>query len=260
MNKFLALLCVIFVVGVQAAFAEMGTNWNATYYNSTDLSGAIVYTEMLGNGVDINWGAGSPDLSVQADNFSARFTSVQTFTDADYVFSITSDDGVRIYIDGVLVMDKFIPRVLTTDRFEHTFTAGVHSLTVEYVEFVDQAAIRVEWFIVGTEPPLEAPQGINDGRVNNLDLAAPVAVYCQSDELHIYAITSEGEGVLALIVSAEEIAAAAESPEATLIATGEGTGGEFELWWTAEGKLLLRAHELPPETGKLYDLVWDGCA
>lgn len=260
MRKFLALWGVIFVIGIQAASAETGTNWNATYYNSTDLSGTIIYTEILNSGVDINWGAGSPDLTVQADNFSARFTSVQIFADADYIFSVHSDDGVRIYIDGELVLNKFSPRILTTDRFNHTFSAGAHTLTVEYVEFVDQAAIRVEWFILGTEPPLAAPQGINDGRVNNLDLAAPVAIYCQSDALHIYAITPEGEGVLALIVNDEQIAAAAESLEAVLITTGEGTGGEFELWRTPEGKLLLRAHELPPETGKLYDLVWDGCA
>jgi hypothetical protein len=259
MRKIAALLVFVFALGVQAASAESGTNWNATYYNTNDLSGPVVHTEVLPSGINVNWGIGSPAPAVNADNFSARFTSVQSFSGGVYEFRISSDDGVRLYIDGVRVLDKFVGRVLTTDTFQQTLTAGTHSVTVEYVEFIDQAAIRLEWFILGTEPALTEPQGIADGRVNNLDLAAPVAVYCQSDALHIYAITPEGEGVLALIVTDEEIAAAAENTEATLITTGEGTGGEFELWRTAEGKLLLRAHELPPETGKLYDLVWDGC-
>jgi uncharacterized protein YgiM (DUF1202 family) len=46
----------------------------------------------------------------------------------------------------VLILDKFIGRVLTTDRVPQTLTPGSHSITVEYVEFVDQAALAVQWF------------------------------------------------------------------------------------------------------------------
>ncbi len=133
-----------------SAQADFGTNWNATYYNSTDLSGEVAYTEVLPNGININWGSGSPNPAVNVDNFSARFTSVQLFSGGTYEFVASSDDGIRVFIDGVLVLDRFIGRTLTTDRFQQTLTAGTHSLTVEYVEFIDQAAVQFQWFQIST--------------------------------------------------------------------------------------------------------------
>src|SRR5215216_2177391 len=144
----IAALLLLVMMPLLSVQAESGTNWNATYYNTNDLSGPVVYTEVLPSGINVNWGIGSPAPAVNADNFSARFTSVQNFSGGIYEFRISSDDGVRLYIDGVLVMDHFFARVLTTDTFQQTLTAGTHSLTVEYVEFIDQAAIQFQWFQV----------------------------------------------------------------------------------------------------------------
>lgn len=128
----------------------LGTGWTAQYFNNTTLAGGPVYTETLPTGINANWGTGSPNPLVPVDNFSARFTSVQLFTPGTYEFVVASDDGVRVYIDNVLVLDRFIGRVLTTDRFQQTLTAGSHSLTVEYVEFIDQAAVQFQWFLIST--------------------------------------------------------------------------------------------------------------
>jgi uncharacterized protein YgiM (DUF1202 family) len=154
-RKFLFLLAfgliLLLVIGSMISAdssQDFGTNWTASYYNSTDLTGAVVYTETLPNGININWGTGSPNGAVHTDNFSARFTSVQLFNAGTYEFVASSDDGIRVFIDGVLVLDRFIGRVLTTDRFQQTLTAGTHSLTVEYVEFIDQAAVQFQWFQV----------------------------------------------------------------------------------------------------------------
>src|SRR4051794_40495978 len=116
MHKWMMLVALLLVFcGVQIASADFGSNWNADYYNSTDLSGAVVFSETLPNGLNINWGTGSPNVAVNTDNFSARFTSTQTFDDGEYLFIASSDDGIRIYIDGELVLDQFIGRVLTTN-------------------------------------------------------------------------------------------------------------------------------------------------
>ena len=144
----LGVTLLLTLVPMFTALADFGTNWTATYYNSTDLTGNSVYTEILPNGINVNWGTGSPNPAVNVDNFSARFTSVQLFNQGTYEFVASSDDGIRVFIDGVLVLDRFIGRVLTTDRFQQTMTAGTHSLTVEYVEFVDQAAVQFQWFQV----------------------------------------------------------------------------------------------------------------
>ncbi len=155
----LAGLLLVLLVGSMISadsLQDFGTNWTATYYNSTDLSGSVVYTEVLPNGINVNWGTGSPNAAVHVDNFSARFTSVQLFNQGTYEFVASSDDGIRVFIDGVLVLDRFVGRVLTTDRFQQTLTAGTHSLEVDYVEFIDQAAVQFQWFQVsgGTTPGL----------------------------------------------------------------------------------------------------------
>ena len=164
----LTALALVLVVGTMISadsLQDFGTNWTASYYNSTDLTGSAVYTEVLPSGINVNWGTGSPNGAVHSDNFSARFTSVQLFNGGTYEFVVSSDDGVRVSIDGVLVLDRFIGRVLTTDRFQQTLTAGTHALTVEYVEFIDQAAVQFQWFQVsgGTTPGLTPGISITAG-------------------------------------------------------------------------------------------------
>ncbi len=161
MIMFTLLLALMPSVSVRADF---GTNWTATYYNSTDLSGPVVYTENLPNGINVNWGTGSPNPAVNVDNFSARFTSVQLFNAGTYEFIASSDDGIRVFIDGVLVLDRFIGRVLTTDRFQQTLTGGTHSLTVEYFEGIDQAAVQFQWVqVTGDTTPGVTPGVLGGG-------------------------------------------------------------------------------------------------
>jgi uncharacterized protein YraI len=139
------LLVITSVVLGQSGF---GTGWTAQYFNNTTLSGSPVFTETLGGGINFNWGTGSPNPLVPVDNFTARYTSVQLFAQGTYEFVASSDDGIRVYIDNVLVLDRFFGRVLTTDRFQQTLTAGSHSLTVEYLELIDQAIVQFQWLQV----------------------------------------------------------------------------------------------------------------
>jgi uncharacterized protein YraI len=152
----------------------LGTGWTVQYFNSTTLSGGPIYTETLPNGINFNWGTGSPNPLVPVDNFSARYTSVQLFTQGTYEFVAASDDGVRVFIDNVLVLDRFVGRVLTTDRFQQTLTAGSHSLTVEYLELIDQAALQFQWFLISAGVATVPPGG---GFATPFGTPAPTAVY-----------------------------------------------------------------------------------
>ena len=132
-------------VGALGVLADFGTNWTAQYFNNPTLAGTPVLTEAAPSGVNFNWGLGSPNPAIPPDNFSARFTSAQNFAGGTYEFVLTSDDGIRLIIDNVLVLDRFIARPLTTDRIQVQLTPGIHNLVVEYFEGIDQAAVQVQW-------------------------------------------------------------------------------------------------------------------
>ena len=156
--------CVAFVLlaTVIAQAQTTGTGWTAQYFNNTELLGSPVHSEALPAGINVDWGTGSPNAAVPVDNWSARFTSVQFFNQGTYEFVVTSDDGVRVSIDGIRVWDRWIGRTLTTDRFQQTLTAGTHTLTVEFLELVDRAAIQFQWFAISgfVTPGFGATPGI----------------------------------------------------------------------------------------------------
>jgi uncharacterized protein YraI len=150
----LALMIVgIFVVGFSTGQAlEFGTAWSGSFYNNTSFSGNVVATVNNINGLNFNW-PGQPNVNgivvsgVGENNFSARFGSSQTFSQATYQFSVTFDDNVRVLIDGQNVFEDFSGGPVKTRTFNRDMTAGVHTLTVDFVESTEAAVLQFQWFL-----------------------------------------------------------------------------------------------------------------
>jgi glucose/arabinose dehydrogenase len=84
-----------------------GDGLSATYFDNLDFTGPSV--SRIDPGVNFNWGLGSPAAGIGEDTFSARWTGqVQPRYSGDYTFFTTSDDGVRLYINDQLVIDRFV--------------------------------------------------------------------------------------------------------------------------------------------------------
>ena len=62
----------------------------------------------IDNAIDFDWGEGSPGAAVPADRFSARWTRTKTYTAGTYRFSVTGDDGIRVLVDGTLVLERVV--------------------------------------------------------------------------------------------------------------------------------------------------------
>ncbi|MDF3065844.1 MAG: hypothetical protein K0R38_1445 [Polyangiaceae bacterium] len=96
--------------------------------------------------IDFDWGNGSPDPSIGADTFSARWTGeIKADFAQTYTFRTTSDDGVRLTIDGVAVIDQFTDHGPTAHNGEIALTIGWHDIVVEYYENGGGAQLELGW-------------------------------------------------------------------------------------------------------------------
>ena len=82
------------------------TGWQGAYYTGTDLSGGPKFVR-TDRAVNFHWGDESPDTRLNTDEFSVRWTRVINFRGGVYRFSMTADDGARIWVDGELVLDAW---------------------------------------------------------------------------------------------------------------------------------------------------------
>ncbi|MGQ9791578.1 MAG: PA14 domain-containing protein [Armatimonadota bacterium] len=124
--------------------AEVPLNhWRADYYATKDLQGYL--TSRLETAIDYSYGNGSPDPALPGDGFSARWTGDWYFVPGTYRFTATTDDGMRILIDSVNVLDKWFSQSETTYTFERVLDAGVHRIVVEYFEEGGTATAKLDW-------------------------------------------------------------------------------------------------------------------
>ena len=97
--------------------------------------------------IDFDWGNGTPDASIGNDEFSIRWTGtlIPEFTET-YTFTATSDDGVRVFVDGTLVVDDWSVHAAREASGTIALTAGQSvPFVVEYYEAGGQAVIQVDW-------------------------------------------------------------------------------------------------------------------
>lgn len=95
--------------------------------------------------IDFDWGQGAPIEDMDVDYFSARWTGRFGFNDDDYMFTASVDDGIRIYVDGALVLESWQNQPDTTYTATVPMTAGEHEIMVEYYEAHSSASVTVSW-------------------------------------------------------------------------------------------------------------------
>jgi LysM repeat protein len=118
--------------------------WQASYWNNAALSGPPALERSEVN-LDHDWGSGSPDPAIAADRFSARWTGSFFFTAGTYQFIATSDDGIRVWIDGELIIDAWNDQESRSTQGSSTLVEGVHAVKVEYYENTGAAVARLTW-------------------------------------------------------------------------------------------------------------------
>jgi beta-glucosidase len=104
------------------------------YFSNMDLTG-IPTLVRVDQQVHFDWGAGSPDLSLKSGYFSIRWIGKLAPTVSGvYRLSLTTDDGVRFYVDGELLVDNWSDRGASSlDLVTLRLEAGRHyDIRMEY--------------------------------------------------------------------------------------------------------------------------------
>ena len=145
----------------------ISADWRGEYFANRDLSGspALVRDDQV---IDFDWGTGSPApwsaTWLPSDNFSIRWTRQLTFNPGYYRLSVQSDDGVRVWLDDGLVIDRWQPMANEVHHVDRIYISGEHRLKVEYYEQTGSARISF-WFSPSTAPGQPTPSPATPGAV-----------------------------------------------------------------------------------------------
>jgi subtilisin len=120
--------------------------WIGRYYNNRNLEGGSVLERAEGGGfIDRNFTGASPAPGVSTENYSISWTRTLSLTAGNYRFSVTGDDGVRLYIDGQLKIDKWVNQPATTYNVVEDLSPGPHEIRLEYYQLNGPAQVRLIW-------------------------------------------------------------------------------------------------------------------
>jgi LysM repeat protein len=119
-------------------------SWKADFYNSTDLTGPVIWSTNTRE-IKFNWGGGSPRPGlVSIDYFAARFSRQEYFVTGKYRWVARVKDGVRILLDGQNIMEQWRAQPQTTFvGNDIDLGAGYHSIVVEYQHYQENASLEV---------------------------------------------------------------------------------------------------------------------
>lgn len=116
------------------------------YFNNMDLSGSPTLAR-IDSQVDFDWGEGSPDPSINADEFSVRWSGKLVPPETKtYVLAVTTDDGVRLYLDGAPLINEWHDHAATTYSVSVDLIAErEYDIVMEFYENMISAVARLQW-------------------------------------------------------------------------------------------------------------------
>lgn len=183
-------LALVTMLGASDSVSADNHDWTATYWNNIHMDGAPV----LERGEDFifyQWGYGSPaEGVVNRDAFSARWTRTLEVSAGTYRFDVNADDGMRVYVDGLLLIDAWYDTNNSTVSNYIYLTAQPHEVVVEYYEAGGEATAQLSFDKVldGDDSNTDAPAAANPAWTghyyNNVGLRGNPSVVREDAEIN----------------------------------------------------------------------------
>lgn len=118
-------------------------DWRGQYWSNMELAGRPALVRNDG-AIDFDWNLGAAADGLPADRFSVRWDGRFTFQRGTYTFYAQADNGIRVYLDGELIIDQWYTNSEQLHRAARTLE-GSHHLAVEYYDNGGEAQARFWW-------------------------------------------------------------------------------------------------------------------
>ena len=140
------------VTSQSAAVVGNGTGLTGQYYSDTNLQNLVL--TRTDPTVNFTWpNDTAPVAGLPADNWSVKWTGqVQAQYSEAYTFTTVSDDGLRLYVNGQLVINDWTYHAATTDNSAPIqLVAGqMYSIEMAYFEGSGGATAQLRWSSAST--------------------------------------------------------------------------------------------------------------
>jgi hypothetical protein len=111
------------------------------------------------------------------NSFSVRWTGTFHFDEGTYRFYAKVDDGVRVYLDGVQIIDGWRDGGVRTFNVDRALASGDHDIKVEYYDRIQVA--RIHFWMKQLSGPVVTPTttSTTDGQISAEAWRAVIAEY-----------------------------------------------------------------------------------
>jgi hypothetical protein len=131
--------------------SKSGTGLSGSYFANKKLEGEPVFVR-LDPIIDTVWG-GAPGEAMEPDGWSVRWEGwLEAPVAGAYSFVTKSDDGMRLWVNGVRMVDSWVDRAPTEDPPARTLTLKEGQrvpIKIEFYESLGGAEAHLLWFYPG---------------------------------------------------------------------------------------------------------------
>ncbi len=131
-----------------SAFIGAGTGLQGDYYaNQAKTFNNPPTLVRIDPTINFNWNSAPPDPSIGQTDYTVRWTgSVKPQFSQTYTFFATSDDGVRVWVDGQELINGWVDQPPTTYQGSIALNAQqLYNIQIDYYQHLGGAVMQLAW-------------------------------------------------------------------------------------------------------------------
>jgi hypothetical protein len=134
---------------VNTAATGTGTGLLGQYYPNTFTTNAFAGSPLVRTDavINFNWSTNPPMMGVGLSNYTVKWTgSIKPQFDETYTLYTTADDGVRLYVNGQLLINDWVNQTATTRSASLPLVdQQLYSIEMDYYQYNSNAVAELAW-------------------------------------------------------------------------------------------------------------------